>query len=90
MIKFHRNKFTGHLNLLQKKKKKKKKFDCTESKSSSVVVDLYYRYIRGNKSLQHVAATDHSMCTGRATSYSNKVRGHVATTNRFVCTGEFL
>ena len=41
-------------------------------------------------SLQHVAATDHSVCTGRATSCSNKVRRHVAATNRFVCTGEFL
>ena len=30
------------------------------------------------------------MCTGRATSCSNKVRRHVAATNRFVCTGEFL
>ena len=35
-------------------------------------------------------ATDHSMCTGPATSCSNTVRWHVAATNRFVCTGEFL
>ena len=48
------------------------------------------RYTRGDMSLQHVAATDHSVCTGRATSCSNKVRRHVAATNRFVCTGEFL
>ena len=46
-------------------------------------------YTLGNKLQQHVAATDHSMCTGRATSWSNKVRSHVAATNRFVCTGEF-
>ena len=38
---------------------------------------------RGNQSV-------HSMCTGRATSCSNKVRWHVAATNCFVCTGEFL
>ena len=44
----------------------------------------------GDKLQQHVAATDHSMCTGRATSCSNKVRRRVAATNRFVCTGEFL
>ena len=48
------------------------------------------RYTLGDKLQQHVAATDHSMCTGRATSCSNKVRRHVAATNRFVCTGEFL
>ena len=48
------------------------------------------RYTLGDKLLQHVAATDHSVCTGRATSCSNKVRRHVAATNRFVCTGEFL
>ena len=44
----------------------------------------------GDKLQQHVAATDHPMCTGRVTSCSNKVRRHVAATNRFVCTGEFL
>ena len=44
----------------------------------------------GDKLQQHVAATDHSMCTGQATSCSNKVRWHVAATNPFVCTGEFL
>ena len=38
------------------------------------------RYTRGDMSLQHVAATDHSVCTGRATSCSNKVRRHVAAT----------
>ena len=48
------------------------------------------RYTLGDKLLQHVAATDHSMCTGRATSCSNKVRRHVAATNCFVCTEEFL
>ena len=48
------------------------------------------RYTLGDKLQQHVAATDHSMCTGRATSCSSKVRRHVAATNRFVCTGEFL
>ena len=49
-----------------------------------------YTCTLGDKLQQHVAATDHSMCTGRATSCSNKVRRHVATTNSFVCTGEFL
>ena len=49
-----------------------------------------YTCTLGDKLQQHVAATDHSMCTGRATSCSNKVRRHVAATNRFVCTGEFL
>ena len=47
------------------------------------------RYTLGDKLQQHVAATYHSMCTGRATSCSNKVRRHVAATNRFVCTGGF-
>ena len=49
-----------------------------------------YTCTLGDKLQQHVAATDHSMCTGRATSCSNKVRRHVAATNSFVCTGEFL
>ena len=48
------------------------------------------RYTLGDKLQQHVAATDHSMCTGQATSCSNKVRRHVAAKNRFVCAGEFL
>ena len=48
------------------------------------------RYTLGDKLLQQVAATDHSVCTGRETSCSNKVRRHVAATNCFVCTGEFL
>ena len=48
------------------------------------------RYTLGDKLQQHVAATDHSMWTGRATSCSNTVRRHIAATNRFVCTGEFL
>ena len=48
------------------------------------------RYTPGDKLQQHVAVTDHPMCTGRVTSCSNKVRRHVAATNRFVCTGEFL
>ena len=38
---------------------------------------------------QQVAATDHSLCTGPATSCSNTLRRHVAATSRFVCTGEF-
>ena len=46
-----------------------------------------YTCTLGDKLQQHVAATDHSMCTGRATSCSNKVRRHVAATNS---TGEFL
>ena len=50
----------------------------------------YGRYTLGDKLLQHVTPTDHSMCTGRATSCGNKVRRRVAATNRFVCTGEFL
>ena len=48
------------------------------------------RYTLGDKLQQRVAATYHSMCTGRATSCSNKVSRHVAATNGFVCTGEFL
>ena len=48
------------------------------------------RYTLGDKLLQYVATTDHSVCTGRATSCSNEVRRYVAATNRFVCTGEFL
>ena len=52
--------------------------------------DCKDRYTLTDKLQQHVAATDHSMCAGRATSCSNKVSRHVAATNRFVCTGEFL
>ena len=48
------------------------------------------RYTLGDKLQQHVAATDHSMCTDRATSCSNTVRRHVAATNHSVCTGESL
>ena len=48
------------------------------------------RYTLGDKLQQHIAVTDHSMWTGRATSCSNTVRQHVAATNCFVCTGEFL
>ena len=55
-----------------------------------IVFHLYWCSKRGDTLLQHVAATDHSVCTGRATSCSNKVRRHVAATNRFVCAGEFL
>ena len=44
----------------------------------------------GDKLQQHVAATGHSLCTGWATSCSNKLRRLVAVTNRFVCFGEFL
>ena len=64
---------------------------------SSVSIDFRYLFLSidyacfsGDKLQQLVAATDHSMCTGRATSCSNTVRRHVAATNRFVCTGEFL
>ena len=46
------------------------------------------RYTLGDKLQQRVAAKDHSMCTGPATSCSNKLRRHVAATNRFVCAGE--
>ena len=48
------------------------------------------KYTLGDKLQQHVAATDHSMWTDRATSCSNTVRRHVAATNRSVCTGESL
>ena len=48
---------------------------------SSVSIDFRYRFLSidyacfsGDKLQQHVAATDHSMCTGRATSCSNTVR----------------
>ena len=44
----------------------------------------------GDKLQQHVTATDHSLCTGRATSCSNTVRRHVTATNRFMCTCENL
>ena len=44
----------------------------------------------GDKWQQHVMVTDHSMCTGQATSCSNMSRRHVAATNRFVCTGELF
>ena len=47
-------------------------------------------YRSGDKLQQQVEATDHSVCTGRATSCSNTLRRHIAATNRFVCTGEFL
>ena len=36
------------------------------------------RYTLGDKLQQHVAATYYSMCTGRATSCSNKVRRQIA------------
>ena len=54
------------------------------------VVPSKGRYTLGDKLQQHVAATDHSMWTDRATSCSNTVRRHVAATNRSVCTGESL
>ena len=44
----------------------------------------------GDKWQQHIMVTDHSMCTGQATSCSNMSRRHVAATNRFVCTGELF
>ena len=62
---------------------KKKKNRSTKTEAISTVT-------LGDNLQHHVAATDHSMCTGQATSCSNKVRRHVAATNRFVCTGEFL
>ena len=47
------------------------------------------RYTLGDKLQQRVAERDHSMCTGPATSCSNKLRRHVAATTRFMCAGEF-
>ena len=50
----------------------------------------------GNMSLQNVAVTNHSLCTGRTTSLSNtswwqekKKEKNIAVTNRFVYTGKF-
>ena len=48
------------------------------------------RYTLGDRLQQKVAATDHSVCTGPATSCSNMLRRHIAATNRFVCTAEIL
>ena len=48
------------------------------------------RYALGDRLQQKVAATDHSVCTGPATSCSNMLRRHIAATNRFVCTAEIL
>ena len=48
------------------------------------------RYTLGDKLQQQVAATDHSVCTGPATSCSNMLRRHIEATNRFVCTGDIL
>ena len=48
------------------------------------------QYTLGDKLQQQVAATDHSVCSGSATSCSNMLRRHTAATNRFVCTGEIL
>ena len=48
------------------------------------------RYTLGDKLQQQVAVTDHSMCTGLATSCSNMLRRYIAATNCFVCTGEIL
>ena len=39
---------------------------------------------------QHVAATDHSLCTGPATSCRHMLRRYIAVTNRFKCTGEIF
>ena len=39
---------------------------------------------------QHVAETDHSLCAGRASSCSNKLRRRIAWTSSFVCTEDFL
>ena len=72
------------ISTCQKKKKKKKQI---KNRSHFYCQG---RYTLGDNLQHHVAATDHSMCTGQATSCSNKVRRHVAATNRFVCTGEFL
>ena len=44
----------------------------------------------GDKLQQQVATTDHSVCTGPATSCNNMSRRHIAATNRFLCTGEIF
>ena len=44
----------------------------------------------GDELQQHVAETDHSLCAGRTSSCSNKLRRRIAGTNGFVCTGDFL
>ena len=56
---------------------------------STGFLSLVGRYTLGDK-LQDVAATDHSVCTGRVNSCSNTLGLHVAATNRFACTGEFV
>ena len=55
-----------------------------------LLVEYKGRYTLRDKLQQHVTATDHSVCTGPATSCSNMLRRHIAATNRFVCTGEIL
>ena len=44
----------------------------------------------GDQLQQHVAATDHSLCTGPATSCRHMLRRYIAVTNRFKCTGEIF
>ena len=44
----------------------------------------------GDELQQQVAETDHSLCAGRASSCSNKLRRRIAGTSGFVCTGDFL
>ena len=66
-----------------------------ENSSRDLKTELCTRVLKGRHTLgdklqEHVAATDHSICTGLATTCSNKVRRHVAAANRFLCTGEFL
>ena len=54
------------------------------------VAMLKGRYTLGDKLQQQVMATDHSVCTGLATSCSNMLWRHIVETNHFVCTGEIL
>ena len=44
----------------------------------------------GDELRQHVAETDHSLCAGRASSCSNKLRRRIAWTSGFVCTEDFV
>ena len=53
-------------------------------------VEYKGRYTLRDKLQQHVTATDHSVCTGPATSCSNMLRRHIAATNRFVYWRNFV